>query len=165
MRELDPGPRPATARTDDAAPAAALITVTLWGSAFVAIRDAGQTLSSGSLALGRLLIGAIVLGVAAAAVDGDPDQAGLAGGLGDEVRHRQGQSAYERDQRGETSDRANVVVIVAQAFRVRSRRGGPDSPSRSQPVCSMRTTVRASRAVKVTSTSVASAGSKKRCQQ
>jgi drug/metabolite transporter (DMT)-like permease len=56
---------PAAARTDLAALAAALVTVTLWGSAFVAIRDAGQTLSPGSLALGRLLVSLVVLGVAA----------------------------------------------------------------------------------------------------
>jgi drug/metabolite transporter (DMT)-like permease len=54
------------ARTDVAALAAALVTVTLWGSAFVAIRDAGQTLSPGSLALGRLLVALVVLGAAAA---------------------------------------------------------------------------------------------------
>jgi drug/metabolite transporter (DMT)-like permease len=45
--------------------AAALVTVTLWGSAFVAIRDAGETLSPGSIALGRLLVSLVVLGVAA----------------------------------------------------------------------------------------------------
>jgi drug/metabolite transporter (DMT)-like permease len=45
---------------------AALVTVTLWGSAFVAIRDAGQALSPGSLALGRLLVSLVVLGAAAA---------------------------------------------------------------------------------------------------
>jgi drug/metabolite transporter (DMT)-like permease len=56
---------PAPARTDVAALAAGLVTVTLWGSAFVAIRDAGQTLSPGSLALGRLLVSLVVLGVAA----------------------------------------------------------------------------------------------------
>lgn len=56
---------PAAARTDLAALAAGLVTVTLWGSSFVAIRDAGQTLSAGSLALGRLLVSAVVLGVAA----------------------------------------------------------------------------------------------------
>jgi drug/metabolite transporter (DMT)-like permease len=39
--------------------------VTLWGSAFVAIRDAGRTWSPGSLALGRLLVSVVVLGVAA----------------------------------------------------------------------------------------------------
>ena len=44
---------------------AALVTVTLWGSAFVAIRDAGKTLSPGSIALGRLLVSLVVLGVAA----------------------------------------------------------------------------------------------------
>lgn len=39
--------------------------MTLWGSAFVGIRAAGQTLSPGSLALGRLLVSLVVLGVAA----------------------------------------------------------------------------------------------------
>jgi drug/metabolite transporter (DMT)-like permease len=58
------GARP-VARTDVAALAAGLVTVTLWGSAFVAIRDAGQTLSPGSLALGRLLVSLVVLGTAA----------------------------------------------------------------------------------------------------
>jgi drug/metabolite transporter (DMT)-like permease len=53
-------------RTDAAALAAGLLTVTLWGSAFVAIRDAGETLSPGSLALGRLLVSLVVLGAAAA---------------------------------------------------------------------------------------------------
>jgi drug/metabolite transporter (DMT)-like permease len=48
------------------APAAALVTVTLWGSAFVAIRDAGTTLSPGSLALGRLFVSLVLLGAAAA---------------------------------------------------------------------------------------------------
>ena len=58
-------PRPTASRTDLPALAAGLVTVTLWGSAFVAIRDAGQTLSPGSLALGRLLVSLVVLGVAA----------------------------------------------------------------------------------------------------
>ena len=44
---------------------AGLVTVTLWGSSFVAIRDAGQRLSPGSLALGRLLVSLVVLGAAA----------------------------------------------------------------------------------------------------
>jgi drug/metabolite transporter (DMT)-like permease len=57
---------PAAADTDAAALAAGLVTVTLWGSAFVAIRDAGETLSPGSLALGRLLVSIVVLGAAAA---------------------------------------------------------------------------------------------------
>lgn len=56
---------PAAARAEPAALAAALVTVTLWGSSFVAIRDAGQTLSPGSLALGRLLVALVVLTVAA----------------------------------------------------------------------------------------------------
>jgi drug/metabolite transporter (DMT)-like permease len=57
---------PTKERTDVAALAAGLLTVTLWGSAFVAIRDAGETLSPGSLALGRLLVSLVVLGAAAA---------------------------------------------------------------------------------------------------
>jgi drug/metabolite transporter (DMT)-like permease len=43
--------------------AAALVTVTLWASAFVGIRSAGRALSPGALSLGRVLIGAIVLGI------------------------------------------------------------------------------------------------------
>jgi drug/metabolite transporter (DMT)-like permease len=50
---------------------AGLVTVTLWGSAFVAIRDAGRTLSPGPLALGRLLV-ALVACVAVAAVRREP---------------------------------------------------------------------------------------------
>jgi drug/metabolite transporter (DMT)-like permease len=43
--------------------AAALVTVLLWASAFVAIRDAGGEVSAGPLSLGRLLVAAAVLGV------------------------------------------------------------------------------------------------------
>jgi drug/metabolite transporter (DMT)-like permease len=57
---------PTKASTDVAAVAAGLLTVALWGSAFVAIRDAGEVLSPGSLALGRLLVSLVVLGAAAA---------------------------------------------------------------------------------------------------
>ena len=42
--------------------AAALVSVTLWSSAFVGIRAAGRGISPGSLALGRLLIGSGLLG-------------------------------------------------------------------------------------------------------
>jgi hypothetical protein len=52
----------ATPPVDVAALAAALITVTLWGSAFVGIRAAGQTFSPGGLAVGRLLVSTAVLG-------------------------------------------------------------------------------------------------------
>jgi drug/metabolite transporter (DMT)-like permease len=52
--------------TDARALVAALVTVTAWGSAFVGIREAGKTLSPGSLALGRLLVSLVVLGAAAA---------------------------------------------------------------------------------------------------
>ncbi len=53
-------------RTDVAALAAGLFTVTLWGSAFVGIRAAGMAFSPGSLALARLLVSCVVLGAAAA---------------------------------------------------------------------------------------------------
>jgi drug/metabolite transporter (DMT)-like permease len=52
---------------DRAALAAGLVTVTLWGSAFVAIRDAGQSLSPGPLALGRLLVALVVCATVALA--------------------------------------------------------------------------------------------------
>ena len=42
---------------------AALVTVTLWASAFVGIRDAARHLSPGALALGRLTIASIALGL------------------------------------------------------------------------------------------------------
>src|SRR3954464_12937219 len=45
------------------APAAAVLTVTLWASAFVGIRSAGHHLSPGALALGRLLVGSVALGL------------------------------------------------------------------------------------------------------
>lgn len=41
---------------------AALVTVLLWASAFVAIRHVGVDFSAGALALGRLLVGSAVLG-------------------------------------------------------------------------------------------------------
>lgn len=43
--------------------AAALATVVLWASAFVGIRAAGRVLTPGSLALARLLVGNVALGV------------------------------------------------------------------------------------------------------
>src|SRR3954447_1887849 len=42
--------------------AAALVTVVLWASAFVAIRHVGHVISPGPLTLGRLLVGSLVLG-------------------------------------------------------------------------------------------------------
>ncbi|MGW6537061.1 DMT family transporter [Streptomyces sp. NPDC055051] len=51
---------PASARL---ALVAAGVTVVLWASAFVSIRSAGTAYSPGALALGRLLAGALVLGV------------------------------------------------------------------------------------------------------
>src|SRR5262249_10676344 len=50
---------------DAAAVGAALVTVTAWGSAFVAIRHAGRELAPGSIALGRLIVCVVVLGIAA----------------------------------------------------------------------------------------------------
>jgi drug/metabolite transporter (DMT)-like permease len=43
--------------------AAAGVTILLWASAFVGIRDAGAYLSPGALSLGRLVVGSLVLGV------------------------------------------------------------------------------------------------------
>ncbi|GLZ03512.1 membrane protein [Actinomadura sp. NBRC 104412] len=48
---------------DRRALAAATVTVVLWASAFVSIRSAGADYSPGALALGRLLAGAVTLGV------------------------------------------------------------------------------------------------------
>jgi drug/metabolite transporter (DMT)-like permease len=46
-----------------AALAAALVTVLLWGSAFVGIRSAGHAFSPGALTLGRLLVATVALGL------------------------------------------------------------------------------------------------------
>ncbi|MGH3463955.1 MAG: DMT family transporter [Kribbellaceae bacterium] len=54
---------PAPTRTSLLAAAAALTTVVLWASAFVAIRHVGNEVSPGALALGRLVIGSVLLGV------------------------------------------------------------------------------------------------------
>ena len=53
------------AHGDAAGLAAGLVTVAAWGSAFVAIRAAGEALSPGSVALGRLLVSCAVLGAVA----------------------------------------------------------------------------------------------------
>ncbi|MEA2673572.1 MAG: hypothetical protein QOI92_764 [Chloroflexota bacterium] len=53
----------ATSKVDRVALAAALTTVVLWASAFVGIRAASIDLSPGALALGRLLVGSLALGV------------------------------------------------------------------------------------------------------
>src|SRR3954449_6829593 len=45
--------------------AAVSVTLVLWASAFVAIRHLGQDFSPGALSLGRLLVGAVALGVVA----------------------------------------------------------------------------------------------------
>ena len=50
-------------KTSIAPVAAVAVTVLLWASAFVAIRQVGHKLSPGALSLGRLLVGSAVLGV------------------------------------------------------------------------------------------------------
>ncbi|MBC9715390.1 DMT family transporter [Streptomyces sp. TRM66268-LWL] len=50
-------------RSELLALAAAGVTVVLWASAFVSIRSAGEAYSPGALALGRLLAGALTLGL------------------------------------------------------------------------------------------------------
>jgi drug/metabolite transporter (DMT)-like permease len=52
--------------TDVAALVAGLVTVAAWGSAFVGIRAAGEALSPGALALGRLIVSLAILGTVAA---------------------------------------------------------------------------------------------------
>jgi len=66
MSRLDTAATIAPARPDTAAFAAGLFTVTLWGSAFVGIRAAGASFSPGSLALARLVVSCVILGVVAA---------------------------------------------------------------------------------------------------
>jgi drug/metabolite transporter (DMT)-like permease len=61
----EPAPTGVAVRADLAALSAALVTVLLWGSAFVVIRAAGDTLSPGALALGRLIVSSAVLGAVA----------------------------------------------------------------------------------------------------
>lgn len=51
----------ATRRSDIAGLAAGLVTVVLWGSAFVAIRAADKSLSAGTIALGRLIVSTAIL--------------------------------------------------------------------------------------------------------
>ena len=52
--------------SDRAALAAALVTIVLWASAFVGIRAASVDLGAGALALGRLTVGSIALGIVVA---------------------------------------------------------------------------------------------------
>jgi drug/metabolite transporter (DMT)-like permease len=67
---LDPAVDPPVAatptvgrRSEGLALAAALVTVLLWASAFVAIRDAGDEISAGPLSLGRLVVASVALGL------------------------------------------------------------------------------------------------------
>lgn len=57
----------ALGRGEGPAIAAALVTVVLWASAFIGIRAAGADLSAGALALGRLTVASIALGLPALA--------------------------------------------------------------------------------------------------
>ncbi|HLO32392.1 MAG TPA: DMT family transporter [Anaerolineales bacterium] len=52
---------PPASRVDAAARLAGLVTVVLWGSAFVAIRAAAEAMAPGALALGRVLVSSILL--------------------------------------------------------------------------------------------------------
>jgi drug/metabolite transporter (DMT)-like permease len=54
-------------RLDGLALGAALVTVVLWASAFVGIRDAGSEISAGPLSLGRLVVASVCLGLLVAA--------------------------------------------------------------------------------------------------
>ena len=60
-----PATRTSASRGEVIALAAGLATVLLWGSAFVAIRAAGEALSPGAIGLGRLIVSSAILGVIA----------------------------------------------------------------------------------------------------
>src|SRR3954470_20030660 len=65
---LAPAPQPAPAPAgptpiNKLGVAAVVVTVVLWASAFVGIRAVGPSFSPGSLTLGRLAVGAVVLGL------------------------------------------------------------------------------------------------------
>src|SRR5437867_708001 len=62
MATLETTQAPALERERLFAFGAALLTVTLWASAFVGIRSAGRDLAPGALALGRLLVASAALG-------------------------------------------------------------------------------------------------------
>lgn len=62
MTTIDVAARPDARRESVLALGAALVTVVVWASAFVGIRDAGHDFSPGALAFGRLLIGSVALG-------------------------------------------------------------------------------------------------------
>ena len=61
MPAIDESLAPAAPQANVTARLAGLVTVVLWGSAFVAIRAAGETISPGALALGRVLVSSLVL--------------------------------------------------------------------------------------------------------
>ncbi|KOV68934.1 membrane protein [Streptomyces sp. AS58] len=63
MNAAEETPAPPSRRAGLLAACAAGVSVVLWASAFVSIRSAGTAYSPGALALGRLLAGALVLGV------------------------------------------------------------------------------------------------------
>jgi drug/metabolite transporter (DMT)-like permease len=65
MSALDEAPTAISVRRDGPALVAGLVTVTAWGSAFVGIRAAGEALSPGAIALGRLLVCCAALGTVA----------------------------------------------------------------------------------------------------
>lgn len=71
---------PSARRTELLAAGAAAVTVVLWASAFVSIRSAGEEYSPGALALGRLLVGAVVLvGICLVRREGLPPRAAWPG--------------------------------------------------------------------------------------
>lgn len=64
LMDAPPAPAGAPARTDTRALAAVAVTVVCWASAFVAIREVGRSFDPGALALGRLLVAGVALGLA-----------------------------------------------------------------------------------------------------
>jgi drug/metabolite transporter (DMT)-like permease len=78
LSPLPTGRRAADGGSHRLALACACVTVVLWASSFVAIRSAGHYFSPGALALGRLLIGTVALGLVwLARAEGWPPHAAL----------------------------------------------------------------------------------------
>lgn len=118
------------ARTADVpALIAGLITVTAWGSAFVAIRAAGHTLPPGALALGRLVVSTAILsagppGAAATTARSAADR---------RLRHRLARRLQHRAQCGRTPGRRRHSGDDHQHRALADRPARRAAPARGVP--------------------------------